>query len=273
MSEEHVKVSREGAVLVIRFCNERSRNSMTTELRAQLGQAMLTASQDRQVRAVYITGQGSAFCAGGDLHMLKNACEPWDVHRRFRALSSWFLTLLQFEKPVIVGVNGHAVGGGIGIALAGDLIVAAESAKFIPGFFRLGVVPDIGTMYTLPRLIGMARTKRFLFGNETLSARDAYDLGLVSKVVPDAELDEVCLKQAQEWCAGPAEVMGMSKLILARSFETDLNSMFLMEGFGQALGMSSVEFREGLSAMLDKRPAQFMDVAMRDATAKDKPGN
>src|SRR5258706_8438205 len=185
MEQTHVQVTREEAVLMIRFVNEKSRNSMTAELRSQLRDAMALAAQDEDVRAVYITGQGSAFCAGGDLHMLQNACDPWSVHRRFRGLGSWFLSLLQFEKPVVVGVNGYAVGGGIGLALAGDVVIAAESAKFVSGFFRLGAIPDVGMMYTLPRLIGLARAKRFLFCNETLTAREAFDIGMVARVVPD----------------------------------------------------------------------------------------
>jgi 2-(1,2-epoxy-1,2-dihydrophenyl)acetyl-CoA isomerase len=272
MSQEHVKVSREGAVLVVRFANEKSRNSMTSELRSQLRDAMQLAGEDDDIRAVYITGQGAAFCAGGDLHMLRDNCDPWAVHRRFRALGAWFLSFLQFPKPVIVGVNGYAVGGGIGIALAGDLIVASESAKFVSGFFRLGVVPDVGTMYTLPRLIGLARAKRFLFGNETLTAREACDLGLVAKVVPDADLDKVCLEQAQAWAEGPAEIMGLSKLILSRTFETGLNEMFMMEGLGQALGMSNPEFREGLAAMLEKRPVKFKEAAAGDKAKRKSAG-
>src|SRR3954469_714025 len=121
MSEEHVKVTREGAVQIVRFVNDKSRNSMTAEMRSQLRDAMSAAAQDPDIRAVYMTGQGAAFCAGGDLHMLKKECDPWSVHRRFRALGSWFLSLLRFEKPVVVGVNGYAVGGGMGIALAGDV--------------------------------------------------------------------------------------------------------------------------------------------------------
>src|SRR3989337_4553146 len=113
----------------------------------------------------------------------------------------------------------------MGLALGGDLIIAAESAKFMAAFFRLGVIPDIGMMYTLPRLIGLARAKRFLFGNETLSAREAYDIGLVARVVPDEELDRECLKQAQQFARGPAAVMGLSKLLLSRTFETGLNEM------------------------------------------------
>ncbi len=263
MNEKHVDVSRDGAVQVIRFVNEKSRNSMTAEMREQLGAALAAAAQDDEIRAVYITGQGKAFCAGGDLHMLKGNSDPWAVHKRFRLLSRWFLSYLQFEKPVVVGVNGFAVGGGMGLAMGGDVIIASESAKFMAAFFRLGVIPDIGMMYTLPRLIGLARAKRFFFMNETLSAREAYDIGLVSRVVPDDELDKECLKQAQRLASGPATVMGLSKLLLARTFETGLNDMFLIEGLGQSLAQSSDEFHEGLDALLEQRAPDFVGATQR----------
>jgi len=128
--------------------------------------------------------------------------------------------------------------------------VAGESATFMPGFFRLGVVPDVGTMYTLPRLIGLARAKQFLFSGETWTALDAREMGLVSKVVPDAELDAECMRRTQAIAAGAAEVMGMAKRLMARSFETGLSEMFLLETLGQALAMSSHEFRERLSGLL-----------------------
>src|SRR5690606_24770490 len=106
---------------------------------------------------------------------------------------------------------------------AGDLIVAGESARFMAAFFRVGVCPDVATMYTLPRLVGMARAKQLLFGNATWSARDALAAGLVVEVVPDAELDAVCMQKARTLAAGPAAVMGLAKLVMARSFETGLD--------------------------------------------------
>jgi 2-(1,2-epoxy-1,2-dihydrophenyl)acetyl-CoA isomerase len=200
--------------------------------------------------------------------MLNNECDPWSTHRRFRRLGSWFLQMLQFEKPVVVGVNGYAVGGGIGLALTGDLVIAAESAKLVAGFFRLGVIPDIGMMYTLPRLIGLARAKRFLFGDETLSASEAFDLGMVARVVPDHQLDLECLQQAKQFAAGPSHVMGLAKLLMSRSFETGFNEMFMLEDLGQALAMSSDEFHEGLSAMLDRRPADFVAAGKANPTTR-----
>jgi 2-(1,2-epoxy-1,2-dihydrophenyl)acetyl-CoA isomerase len=257
MTAKHIETRIDQSVLEVRFTNEKSRNSLTAEMRAQLAEITTSAAQNPDVRAIYITGQGSAFCSGGDLNMLKNEWDPWAVHRRFQKLGAWFLDFLQIPKPVIVGVNGVAVGGGMGLALAGDLIYAAEEASFVPGFFRLGTVPDIGTMYTLPRLIGMARAKRFLFGNEPMTAREAYDIGLVAKVMPKAELDAACLEKARKLAQGPATVIGLSKMIMARSFETGLNEMFLFESFGQSLAMSSGEFHEGLAALMEKRRPDF----------------
>lgn len=253
-----VEVERDGAVATVRMVNERSRNSLSNEMRVELAAAFAEAATDETVRAIYLTGQGSAFCAGGDLRNLQAITGPWSAHRRFRRLGEWLLPLLRIEKPVVVGVNGVAVGGGMGLAFAGDLIVAAESARFMAGFFRVGVCPDVATMYTLPRLVGMARAKQLLFGNATWSAQDALAAGLVVEVAPDAELDAVCMTKARALAAGPAGVIGLAKLIMARSFETGLDEMFLYEGLGQALAMSSGEFKEGLAALLEKRAASFV---------------
>ncbi|MBN9280203.1 MAG: enoyl-CoA hydratase/isomerase family protein, partial [Hyphomicrobium sp.] len=156
-----LNISRDGAVLVIKLDSPKTRNSLTAELRQELGAVVATAETDRSVRAVYLTGNGPTFCSGGDFKMLQKASDPWSVHRRFRGLQRWLLPLLYLEKPVVVGVNGPAVGGGMGLALSGDILIAGASATFVSGFFRLGAVPDIGMMYHLPRLIGMARAKNF----------------------------------------------------------------------------------------------------------------
>ncbi len=254
-----VSVRKTDGVATVRMTNDKSRNSLSNEMRKALTAAFADVAADDAVRAIYLTGSGTAFCAGGDLRNLKALSGPWGAHRRFRALGSWLLPFIRIEKPVIVGVNGVAVGGGMGLAFAGDLIVAAESAKFMAGFFRVGVCPDVATMYTLPRLVGMARAKQLLFGNATWSASDALAAGLVTEVVSDDRLDEICLEKARALAAGPAGVIGLAKLIMARSFETGLDEMFLYEGLGQALAMSSAEFKEGLNALTEKRPARFPD--------------
>lgn len=256
-----VKTEREGSVLVIRLASPENRNSLTMELRRQLGEAIQMAEDDSSVRAVYFTGEGKSFCAGGDFKMLQTQCDPWPVHKRFRNFSRWLTPLITLDKPVVVGVRGHAVGGGMGLALTGDVVIAGESAKFMSGFFRLGTVPDIGMMYHLPRLIGMARAKNFLFSGGAYLAKDALELGLVSKVVSDDQVDAAGLEEATRLASGPAEVMGLAKNLMARSFETSLQDMFAFEGFGQVLAMSNPEFREGLSAAIESRKADFTGVA------------
>ena len=261
MTQQLISTRQEGAVLVIRLNSPDTRNSLTTELREQLADAVEMAERDRAVRAVVLTGEGETFCSGGDLKLLKTASDPWPVHRRFRYMSRWLTPLITLEKPVVVGVRGHAVGGGMGLALTGDILIAGESAKFMSGFFRLGVIPDVGMMYHLPRLIGMARAKNFLFSGATLSASEALALGLVVKVVADDQVDGTCLAEATRLAAGPAEVMGLAKTLMARSFESSLADMFAFEGLGQALAMSNPEFREGLNAALEGRRADFAGAA------------
>lgn len=264
MTKQLVSTSTDGPVLTIRLNSAENRNSLTTDLRKQLGDAVELAEQDRSVRSVFLTADGPTFCSGGDLGMFQSAIEPWTVHRRFRNLSRWLTPLITLDKPVVVGVRGAAVGGGMGLALTGDVLIASESAKFISGFFRLGTVPDIGTMYHLPRLIGMARAKKFLFSGATMTAKEAFELGLVSQIVSDDELEEAGLTEAKRLAEGPAEVMGLAKTLMARSFETSLQDMFAYEGFGQVLAMSSAEFKEGVDAYLAKRAADFVTAA-RDA--------
>lgn len=261
MSQQVVKVMQDGPVLEVRLSSPENRNSLTTELREQLGEAVARADGDRSVRTVFLTGDGPTFCSGGDFRMLQTQCDAWTVSRRFRNLKNWLLPLINLDKPVVVGVRGAAVGGGMGLALTGDVVIAGESAKFMAGFFRLGTIPDVGMMYHLPRLIGMARAKNFIFANGTFTAQQALDLGLVAKVVPDAELEEAARAEAHRLAEGPAEIMGLAKTLMARSFENSMNEMFAYEGLGAALAYQNPEFREGVAAAIEKRPADFAGAA------------
>ncbi|PKO73912.1 MAG: enoyl-CoA hydratase [Betaproteobacteria bacterium HGW-Betaproteobacteria-17] len=267
----HLETERDGPVLIIRLAYERGRNSLTAEMRQSLQSVLRDIGDDRSIRSVYLCGKGESFCAGGDLNMLQVASSPWAVRRRFRHLNTILLPLMTLDRPVVCGVQGYAVGGGMGLALTADVVVAAESAKFMAGFFRLGAVPDIMTMYSLPRLIGMARARNFLFGNQTMDAKQAHDLGLAVEVVPDAELHDRGLAMARKLAEGPAEVMGLAKQIMLRTFENGLDDMYLYEELGQAMAMSSVEFKEGLSALVEKRKPDFISAAAADPVSNGLP--
>jgi 2-(1,2-epoxy-1,2-dihydrophenyl)acetyl-CoA isomerase len=256
-----VSAARDGAVLVIRLTSPENRNSLTVELREQLADAIEMAERERAIRSVFLTADGPTFCSGGDLKVLKAACDPWPVHRRFRGASRWLTPLISLDKPVVIGMRGYAVGGGMGLALTGDVLIAGESAKLMSGFFRLGVIPDVGVMYHLPRLIGMARAKNFLFSGGTMDAKEILELGLAAKVVPDDQVESAGMAEAVRLANGPAEVMGLAKTLMARSFETSMADMLAFEGLGQALAMSNPEFREGLDAALEGRRADFAGAA------------
>ena len=150
------------------------------------------------------------------------------------------------------------VGGGLGLALLSDLIVAGDSAKFTAGFFRLGVVPDCLTLFTLPRLVGLAKARNFIFSNGTWDASMAVELGIALKTVPDAEVDAEGLALAHSLASGPAEVMGIAKLLLLKSFESSMAEMWDGERLNQILAMSSAEFHEGLNALIEKRAPDFI---------------
>jgi 2-(1,2-epoxy-1,2-dihydrophenyl)acetyl-CoA isomerase len=259
----HLEVERQSAVLIIRLNNEAGRNALSRDMRYSLRDITRIVQGDRSIRSIYLTGKGKSFCAGGDLNMLTQASEPWDVHRRFGHAATMFPPFLTLDRPVVCGVRGHAVGGGLGIALMADLIIAGESARFSAGFFRLGVVPDCLAMFTLPRLVGLARARNFLLTGAVWSADEAVELGVALKKVPDDEVDAEGLALAHRLAAGPAEVMGLSKQLLLRSFESSLEDMMRTEGLGQVLAMSSPEFREGLSALIEKRTPDYAAAAAR----------
>lgn len=261
----HVETERQGAVLIVRLNNEAGRNALTREMRYSLRDLTREVQDDLSIRAIYLTGKGKSFCAGGDLNMLTKASEPWDVHRRFNHAATMFPPLLKLDRPVVCGIRGHAVGGGLGLALMCDLIIAGESAKLSAGFFRLGVVPDCLTMFTLPRLIGMARARNFLFTDATWSADEAVELGVALKKVPDEEVDAEGLALAHRLADGPAHVMGLSKQLLLRTFESSVEEMMRTEGLGQVLAMSSAEFQEGLAALVEKRAPEYAAAAARSS--------
>jgi 2-(1,2-epoxy-1,2-dihydrophenyl)acetyl-CoA isomerase len=258
----HLETERQGAVLIIRLANEAARNSLTREIRFSLRDVVREIQDDYSIRSVYLTGKGKTFCAGGDLRMLSDGSDPWPAHRRFRHASTLFPPLMTLDRPVVCGVRGMAVGGGFGLALMADSIVASHSAQFMAGFFRLGVVPDCLTLFTLPRLVGLAKARNFLYSNATWTAEDALENGIVSKVVADDQVDAEGLALAQSYAEGPAQIMGLAKTMLLKSFESSLEDMMANENLAQVLAQSSSEFREGLAALKEKRPARFSDAAL-----------
>ncbi len=263
-SDSHIDITLEDGVLAVRLNNPATRNSLTPSIRDGLAQATERAVFDPDVRVVYITGTGKAFCAGGDFNALTKHSDSWSVHNRFRQLASWIIPLIRLQKPVVTGLNGVAVGGGMGLALAGDIIIASQSAKLMAGFMRLGVVPDYGMMYQLPRLVGMARAKDFIFSNRTWTAAQALELGVVAEVIADDEFETAAYERAKELAQGPIEAMGMAKWLMERSFESSLEEMMTFEALAQPLAFRTEAHQEGFGAVLNKGEPDFPAASKRE---------
>ncbi|MGW7405324.1 enoyl-CoA hydratase/isomerase family protein [Streptomyces sp. NPDC054833] len=235
-------------------------NALTPDMRERVIQLLSEASADPDVRAVVLTGTGRGFCAGADLRGGTGSGEriPGDVARTLRLGAQRLIAaVLDCEKPVIAAVNGTAAGLGAHLALACDLVLAAESARFIEVFVRRGLVPDAGGAYLLPRLIGPQRAKELMFFGDALTAPDAERLGLVNRVVPDGELD----KTAREWAArlatGPTRALALTKQLVNASLDADRASAFAAEAAAQEINMTTEDAREGLRAFVERRSPEF----------------
>ncbi|MEH0577849.1 enoyl-CoA hydratase-related protein [Streptomyces sp. B21-108] len=235
-------------------------NALTPDMRDHLIDLFAQASADPDVRAVVLTGAGRGFCAGADLRGGSPAGErvAGDVARTIRLGAQRLISaVLDCEKPVTAAVNGTAAGLGAHLAFACDLVLAAESARFIEVFVRRGLVPDAGGAYLLPRLIGPRRAKELMFFGDALSAPDAERLGLVNRVVPDEELDKTAAEWAARLAAGPTRALALTKHLINTSLDTDRSTAFTAEATAQEINMTTADAEEGLASFVERRAAEF----------------
>ncbi|MFJ9816676.1 enoyl-CoA hydratase/isomerase family protein [Streptomyces sp. NPDC101151] len=235
-------------------------NALTPGQRDVLIGLLAQASEDPDVRAVVLTGTGRGFCAGADLRGGAGDRErvPGDVARTLRLGAQRLIaTVLDCEKPVIAAVNGTAAGLGAHLALACDLVLAAESARFIEVFVRRGLVPDGGGAYLLPRLVGPQRAKELMFFGDALPAAEAERLGLVNRVVPDGELEKTAREWATRLAAGPTRSLALTKQLVNASLDGDRAAAFAAEAAAQEINMTTEDAREGLRAFVERRGAEF----------------
>ncbi|MFI6037411.1 enoyl-CoA hydratase/isomerase family protein [Streptomyces sp. NPDC051315] len=235
-------------------------NALTPDQRDHLIALLAGASADPEVRAVVLTGTGRGFCAGADLRGGPPAGDriAGDVARTLRLGAQRLIAaVLDCEKPVIAAVNGTAAGLGAHLALACDLVLAAESARFIEVFVRRGLVPDAGGAYLLPRLIGPHRAKELMFFGDALTATDAARLGLVNRVVPDGELDQTAREWAARLATGPTRALALTKHLVNTSLDTDRATAFAAEAAAQEINMTTEDAREGVTSFVERRAARF----------------
>jgi 2-(1,2-epoxy-1,2-dihydrophenyl)acetyl-CoA isomerase len=235
-------------------------NSFTQAMHLEVRAALETLQQDKTVRVLVLTGAGRGFCAGQDLsdRAVAPGAKPVDLGDSVEQFyAPLVMTLRSLPMPVICAVNGVAAGAGANLALACDIVIAAQSASFIEAFCRLGLIPDTGGTWHLPRLIGMARATGLAMLGEKLSAEKAEQWGLIWRCVPDADLMTETMAMATHFATAPTKGLAFTKKALQASHANTLPEQMQLEGAMMRELGNSHDYREGVAAFIAKRPAQF----------------
>ena len=233
-------------------------NSIHTAMSGEIQEALERAAREPEIRAVLLTGKGRGFCAGQDLDEVRPGATVQDFAAHARnAYTPIVLGLRALEKPVVCAVNGVAAGAGANLALACDLVLAAEEASFVQVFAKIGLVPDTGGTFFLPRLVGMARATALAMLAEKITAAQAVEIGLIYRACPAASLDEEASKLALHLATQPTLGLGLTKRLLNAAWGNDLEMQLELEAECQGAAGRSADYAEGVAAFLAKRKPVF----------------
>jgi 2-(1,2-epoxy-1,2-dihydrophenyl)acetyl-CoA isomerase len=257
MQNELVLYETEGSVAIVTMNRPEQLNAWSQELIDAFIAALTKAKNDDGVRAVVITGAGKGFCAGGDLAAM-NALPTANDRRLFYENTGTIVRLIQdTPKPVIAMVNGVAAGAGFNLALVCDLTFAADTAKFAQSFVKVGLAPDTGGFYFLPRIVGLQKAKELMFTAKMLTAAEALELGLITRVVPAANLRAETLAFAHTLAEGAPIAIALTKRALQDGLDKPLDATLKDEAVINGLLACTADFAEGVAAFSAKRPPKF----------------
>ena len=231
-------------------------NALNVEMREGLATAFDNAARDASVRAVLLQGSGKAFCASGDVSTMGDFT-PTTGRERLKLAHRMVRNLANIEKPVVAAVRGAVAGIGWSLALACDMIVASETARFSMVFRNVGLAPDGGAVYFLTQYLGVLRAKEIVYSGRRVEPAEALSLGLVNRVVPDADLDAAAWQGAQALARGPTFALGLAKKMFKLMYQPDLETLLDAEAWAQGLALLSDDHKEGVRAFLDKRRPEF----------------
>ena len=259
MAYETVTMARAAGVATLTLNRPEAFNALDMTLGRDLFHAVLEADDDAAVRAIVVTGAGKAFCAGGDVKAFADNLDH--IGALIKELTTYLhgavSRLCRSEKPVIMAINGVAAGGGMSLALAGDLVLAAESARFAMAYAKIAATPDGSSTYYLPRLIGVRRALELYLTNRVLSAREAQEWGLITRVVPDGELASAADALARELAQGPTRAFGGAKRLFHQSTWESLETQMELEAQAIAASGHTEDFRNGVTAFARKQTPTF----------------
>jgi 2-(1,2-epoxy-1,2-dihydrophenyl)acetyl-CoA isomerase len=259
MSYEKITLDLSDGIATITFNRPEAYNALDLQLAHEFHDAIITCSEDAAVRVVVVTGSGKAFCAGGDV---KGFCEKIDqigahLKHMTTALHGAVSRMVRMAKPTISAVNGVAAGGGMSLALAGDLILAAASARFTMAYTQIGASPDGSSSFTLPRLVGVKRALELTLLNPVLSAQEAMEWGIVNRVFPDEQFRQEVQNIATQLAQGPTQAYGRAKALFYSSTSETLETQMEHETQMIAESGRTADFREGIFAFAEKRRPTF----------------
>jgi 2-(1,2-epoxy-1,2-dihydrophenyl)acetyl-CoA isomerase len=259
MAFQHLTLERAAGVATLTLNRPDAYNALNLPLGRELFDAALELDEDPEVRCVVVTGSGRAFCAGGDVKDFVDNLGRIGVH--IKELTTYLhgaiSRLARSDKPVIMAVNGIAAGGGFSLALSGDLVVATESAKFTMAYSKIAASPDGSSSYFLPRLVGLRRAMELYFTNRVLTAREAVEWGMITRMVPDAEFKGAVTTLARELAQGPSRSFGIAKRLLHQSTWESLETQMELEAQGIAACGHTEDFKAGVTAFAQKSTPTF----------------
>lgn len=234
-----------------------NRNALGADMRVALSEAVHTVRHDRSIRALVITGAGGQFCSGGDLrNMAEVQLDSQGWRERMHSLQQVVHDLLSFDRPVIAAVDGAAYGAGFGLALTADFVLATPRARFCMSFMRVGLAPDFGALYTLPRIVGAQRAKELMLSAREVGADEALRLGIAMELQPPEQLHARAQALARSFVGASPTAVSLVKRALAAG-GPDLATMLALEADGQAVAFGTEDHRSAVARFLAKEPARF----------------
>lgn len=253
-----VSLAIDGAIARITLRRSDVGNAIDLALADELRRAVVEVEGDRSVRVVVVRGEGPHFCVGGDLGDFGNQDDlPSHLRAVTTHLHAAIAGLARLDAPVVVGVQGSSAGAGLGLVCSGDVVIAATSARFVVAYTKVGLSPDGGTSWFLPRLVGLRRAQELTLLNPTLDAEGALAAGIVTRVVADDDLDREIEAVASELAAGPTPAVGEAKRLLRTSLDNPLTIHLDAEAAALVRSAAREDAREGIAAFLAKRPSRF----------------
>ena len=257
---QHLLNEQDEGVVTITMNRPEVLNAFNDLMLQELTEAIEAASRDDTIRCVVLTGAGRAFGAGQDLSGFGSAHasgEPFTVSEHLTKYHRLLHPMREMPKPIIAAIRGVAAGISLNVALACDMSIAADNARLLEAFARIGLIPDGGGGYTLPRLIGLGKALEMAMLADEVSGPEAERIGLVNKCVPLAEFDETIRAFAKRLAKGPTRAYGLIKELMYKSLDMDFQALLHLEGQLQDAAFATADHREGVEAFLHKRPAKF----------------